>query len=385
MAQPSTAVQPFLAMDVLARANAMEARGEPVIHMEIGQPSAPAPPCVLDAAAAAMANGRVPYTEAAGIAPLRTAIAGHYKDRHGVDLDPARIFVTTGSSAGFMLAFLALLGPGARIGMSVPYYPAYPNIIRALSMEPVFIRTRPETGYTLTPEDLERALADGLDALLIASPANPTGTVMDAAVLRACLERAEAAGLPVISDEIYHGIDYRGAEGVPSVAAFSDQAIVVNSFSKYYCMAGWRIGWMVLPGHLVRTVEQLGQNLCISAPTVSQYAACAAFAPKATAHYDRVVEGYAASRRLLLDRLPGLGFADLSPAHGAFYVYADLSALGLASDVFCRRLLEETGVAVTPGADFDREAGGDTVRFSFAGAPEAIAEAVDRLERWCAA
>lgn len=368
-----------MAMDVVRQAVEREHAGERVVHMEVGQPGTPAPPAVIAAARAALADGDIGYTESLGIKPLRTAIARHYAEFYGVDVPLDRIAVTTGSSGGFNLAFLAAFDAGARIALSTPGYPAYRNLLHALGLEAVEIPLGGETGHVLTPAMLAAAHGEKkLDGVLVASPANPTGTVMHENDLRALVEAAEELGIRFISDEIYHRLVYAGREA--TALAFSDEAFVVNSFSKYYCMTGWRIGWMIMPESLVRPIERVAQNLYISAPALSQRAAVAAF--DATADLDRVKAGYAASRELLLRRLPEIGFDDIAPCEGAFYVYASARRFTNDSVAFCSRMLAEAGVAATPGVDFDRERGFGTVRFSFAGKGGDMAEAMDRIAAW---
>lgn len=374
-----SAIQPFLAMDVLRAANEQEAAGGRVIHMEVGQPGAPAPQPVLEAARRVLADGRFGYTEALGILPLRERISRHYAEAYGVEVPAARIAVTTGSSGGFNLAFLAAFDAGDRIAITAPGYPAYRNILGALGLEAVEIETDIATGHVLTPDMLAEAhRRTPLKGLLVASPANPTGTMMKPEALAALIGAAEDLGIRFISDEIYHGLVY---EGVAETALrHARDAIVINSFSKYYCMTGWRIGWMVLPDDLVRPVERIAQNLYICAPDISQRAAVAAF--EATAELEAVKAGYAASRRLLLDRLPKIGFDDLAPADGAFYIYGSVRNFSNDSAEFTRRMLAEAGVAATPGADFDRQRGHATLRFSFAGPVTQMEEAMDRLGGW---
>ncbi len=373
------AVQPFLAMDVLAAATAKERAGGDVVHMEVGQPSAPVPHLVREAARAALDIGRIGYTEALGIAPLRERIARHYRDTYGVALAPERVVVTTGSSAGFVLAFLALFDPGARVAISAPGYPAYRNILHALGLDPVPIPLRATDGWRLTAaaiaeQEAERPLA----GVLAMSPANPSGTMIEPDGLAAIGALCRRSGLWFVSDEIYHGLTY----GAPADTALrhDDDAVVINSFSKYFCMTGWRIGWMVVPERLVRPIERLAQNLYISAPYLSQVAALAAF--EATEELESVKAGYARARAVLLDGLPGLGIQDLHPADGAFYVYADVARLTNDSVAFCRRMLDETGVATTPGIDFDPVDGSHHLRLSFAGGEEVCREALRRLRGW---
>ncbi len=380
-AEPSrrSAVEPFIVMDVMRAAIDREHAGERVIHMEVGQPGAPTPKAVVEAARVALADGRIAYTEALGLRRLRARIAQYYADQHGIEVPPERVAVTTGSSAGFNLAFLAAFDAGDRIALPVPGYPAYRNLMSALGLEAVEIPVGPDSRYALTPAMLEKAHREKpLKGVLVASPANPSGTVMDRAALSALMDAAADLGIVFISDEIYHRLVYAGE--APTALEFSDAAIVVNSFSKYYCMTGWRIGWMVLPETLVRPVERIGQNLYISPPDISQKAAIAAF--DATAELETIKAGYAASRALLLERLPALGFEGHLPVDGAFYIYAPVSRFSNDSVEFCRRMLAEAGVAATPGPDFDRSRGHGFVRFCFAGTVPDMGEAMDRIGNW---
>jgi aspartate/methionine/tyrosine aminotransferase len=366
-------------MDVMAAAAELESRGRDIVHMEVGQPGAPAPAPVLEAARAALAGGRLGYTEALGIRALRQRIARHYAEAYRVDVPDARVMVTTGSSGGFNLAFLGAFDPGARIAMASPAYPAYRNILAALALEPVEIAVGAETRWALTPEHVEAAHRERpLDGVLIASPANPTGTMIAPEALQALVETCAALGIRLISDEIYHGLVYEGR--AETALRFGDDAIVVNSFSKYYCMTGWRVGWLVLPPELVRPFERLSQSLYISVAELSQRAAVAAF--DGAEELEAVRRTYARNRALLLERLPRLGFDELLPADGAFYIYASVARFTDDSAHFARRMLEEAGVAATPGGDFDRERGHLYIRFSIAGTEEQVREAVDRLGRW---
>jgi aspartate/methionine/tyrosine aminotransferase len=374
-----SAVEPFIVMDVMRAAADREHAGERVVHMEVGQPGAPAPAAVIAAAHEALVDGRLGYTEALGNRRLRQRIVDHYAAEHGLAVPMERIAITTGSSAGFNLAFLAAFDPGERIAVTAPGYPAYRNLAVALGIEIVEIPVDASTRYALTPAMLARAHAEKpLHGVLVASPANPSGTVMSPEALRALVEAAEDLGILFISDEIYHRLVYAGTAA--TALKFSPDAVVVNSFSKYYCMTGWRVGWMVLPETLLRPVERLAQNLYICAPAISQRAAIAAF--DATADLDGIREGYAASRLLLLERLPAIGFTELLPVDGAFYVYASVANFANDSVAFTRRMLAEAGVAATPGPDFDRARGNGFLRFSFAGTEADVAEAVDRLANW---
>jgi aspartate/methionine/tyrosine aminotransferase len=369
-------VPPFIAMDVLRAANEREAAGAGIIHLEVGQPGTPAPSAVLDAARTALATERIGYTDALGIAPLRRAIAQHYRAQYAIAVDAAEIVVTTGSSAGFLLAFLAAFEPGDRVALAAPGYPAYRNILTALGIEPVLIPVGDNDHYQPTPERLAE-LGD-LAGLIIASPANPTGTMIGredlARLVRYCRDRA----IRLVSDEIYHGITYETA--ATSAREWGTEAIIVNSFSKYYSMTGWRLGWLVVPPDLARSIECLAQNFYISPPALSQSAAVAVF--DCRAELDAHVARYRGNRDLLVASLNAAGLTRMAPAEGAFYLYVDISSLSRDSESWCRRLLAETGVAVTPGLDFDPVSGGGWIRLSFAGATAEIAQAADRLGRW---
>ncbi len=372
-------VAPFIVMDVLRQAQEMAADGADVIHMEVGQPFGPAPRKALEAAHAALEADDLGYTQAAGVPPLRERIARHYAQAYGVSIGPERVFVTTGSSAAFVIAFLAAFDAGARVGLANPGYPAYRNILHALNMEPLLLEAGPEKGWTPDAAEVSRLMRSGeMEGLLVASPANPTGTMLSPQGLRALIGAVEAGGGWFISDEIYHGLNYE----TPARTAleFSDEAIVINSFSKYYCMTGWRIGWMILPERLARPAEVLAQNMFINAPAISQHAALAAF--DATEELEERKAVYARNRAFLLDALPQIGFDRLSPADGAFYLYCDVSELTDDSFGFARRMLRETAVAVTPGLDFDPVNGKRFIRFSFCGGREDMSRAVERLEKW---
>lgn len=375
-----SAVEPFHAMDVLAEANRRRAAGRSVVSLAVGQPSHPAPAVALEAARQALETGRLGYTDALGTQSLRQAIAQHYAEYYGTTVAPERIAVMTGSSAAFNVAFLTLFDAGDRVAITRPGYPAYRNILAALGLQPVEIAVGEETGHTLTPDALKAAEAQfgRIKGVLLASPANPTGTVTGRAALSALADHCARTGTAFISDEIYHGLTFSGEE--TTAIAFSDEAIVINSFSKYYCMTGWRIGWMVLPQHLVRAVERVTQSLYISAPELSQIAATAAFRGKA--ELDGVREHYRTNRQILADRLPGLGFQIASPMDGAFYAYADVSRMTNDTMDFAWKMLREIDVAITPGIDFDPVNGHRTVRLSYAGATEDIVEALDRIAAW---
>src|SRR3984957_12208536 len=369
-------VPPFIAMDVLREANRREAAGERVIHLEVGQPGTPAPRAVLDAARRALCDDRIGYTDAAGIPSLRGAIAADYRERYGVAVDPAEIMVTTGSSAAFQLGFLAAFEAGDRVALAAPGYPAYRNILSALGLETVLVEVGENAHYQPNPE----LLADypDLAGVIVASPPNPTGTMIAPAELRRLSDYCRERGIRLVSDEIYHGITY---EGVAQTArAYGREPIIVNSFSKYYSMTGWRLGWMLVPPDLARSVECLAQNFYISPPALSQLAAIAAFGCRD--ELDAHVARYRANRDLLIATLKKAGLSRFAPAEGAFYLYVDVSALTPDSGEFCRRLLAEAGIAATPGRDFDPIHGDDWVRFSFAGSSEDIEEAARRLAAW---
>lgn len=370
-------IEPFHAMDVLAEANRLRQHGHDVISLAVGQPSAPAPAAVIEAARAALARGRIGYTDSLGIRSIREAIAGHYATHYGVEVPAERVVVTTGSSAGFNLAFLAMFDAGDRVAITSPGYPAYRNIMAALGLEVVEIELGDE-GY-LTADLLEGAHRSGtLAGVLFASPANPTGAIIPAGELAKVVAVARDLGISVISDEIYHRLAYVA----PDVTALSlgDDIVAINSFSKYYCMTGWRIGWMVVPEALVRPIERIQQSLYISAPELSQVAAAEAFG--ATAELEAVKDDYRASRALLLDRLPRLGLRIAAPMDGAFYAYCDVSQHTNDSMDFARRMIAEAHVAATPGHDFDVANGNRFMRFSYAGGVREIATALDRLEAW---
>jgi aspartate/methionine/tyrosine aminotransferase len=378
-----SAVEPFHAMDVLAEATKRREAGYPVISMAVGQPSHPAPEAALKAARSALDHGRLGYTDALGTASLRIAIARHYRTRYGVEIDPRRVAVTTGSSAGFNLAFLALFDPGDCVAIARPGYPAYRNILSALGLTVVEVEADAESGFTLTPQSLEAAAVQAgrrLDGVLLASPANPTGTVTGRAGLKALADYCHANDIAFISDEIYHGLTFAGDE--TTALAVTNEAVIINSFSKYYCMTGWRIGWMVLPEDQVRAFERIAQSLYISPPELSQIAAEAALCCEA--ELDVYKASYAANRDLLLKRLPEIGFTIASPMDGAFYAYADVSRFTNDSMDFARTMLAQINVAATPGLDFDPLEGHRMMRFSYAGAPDDIAEAMDRIARWLA-
>jgi aspartate/methionine/tyrosine aminotransferase len=379
--QPSarSGVPPFMVMDVMAAAARLEAQGRRIVHMEVGQPAAGAPASSIAAVRAALAEGPHGYTEALGMPSLRRRIAQAYSQWHDIALDAERVVVTTGSSAGFMLAFLAAFEPGDRVAVSVPGYPPYRHILSALGCEPVLIETNAATRSAMTGEMLmAHHRTRPLKGVVVGSPANPTGTMMTAAALADLIRFAEEAGIIVISDEIYHGLDY--AFAAQSAVPLSANAIVINSFSKYFCMTGWRIGWMVVPQSLLRAVERLQQNFAISVPTLSQIAAQAAFDGRD--ELENIKHGYEENRRILLDGLPRAGLDTFLPVDGAFYLYADISRFSGDSFEFATRMLEEAGVAATPGVDFDPIHGRNFLRLCYAGASDEMREAVERIGVW---
>ncbi|MER8556057.1 aminotransferase class I/II-fold pyridoxal phosphate-dependent enzyme [Mesorhizobium sp. M0976] len=371
------AVEPFHAMDILAEANRLKAKGVPVVSMAVGQPSDPAPAGVREAAASALKAGRIGYTDALGLAGLRKAIAAHYGEHYGLDVPPERVAVTTGSSAAFNLAFLAMFDPGDRVAIAAPGYPAYRNIMAALGIDIAEIEL--DGAAYLHAEHLKAAHREkSLKGVLFASPANPTGAVIPAGDLEALVETARELGIAVISDEIYHRLAYAAPD--TTALSFGADVTVINSFSKYYCMTGWRIGWMVLPQDLVRPIERIAQSLYISPPELSQIAAIEAF--KATEELEAVKARYAWNRELLMQRLPELGFALAAPMDGAFYAFCDVTRHTNDSMAFARRMLADAHVAATPGRDFDPLQGHRTMRFSYAGSHEDMVEAMARIERW---
>ncbi|WP_440640121.1 pyridoxal phosphate-dependent aminotransferase [Bradyrhizobium sp. PUT101] len=372
-------VPPFMVMDVMAAAARIEAAGGHVIHMEVGQPAAGAPRTAIAAAHAALEAGRIDYTSALGIPSLRERIARHYRDTYGCDVSSERIVVTTGSSGGFILAFLSMFEPGDRVAVTVPGYPPYRHILTALGCEPVLIETTDETRHALTGEALLAAHRKApLKGVLVGSPANPTGTMMSREALAGLIAAAEDAGIRFISDEIYHGLDY--AFPAVTAAALSEHALVINSFSKYFCMTGWRVGWMVVPEIMVRPIERLQQNLLISVPSLSQIAAEAAF--DGAAEMEEIKHGYQENRRILIDGLPKAGLTRFLPADGAFYLYADVSDFTSDSFEFAKQMLEQARVAATPGVDFDPIHGRSFIRFSYARSLDEMREAVDRIAEW---
>lgn len=369
-------VDPFIVMDVMEDARRAEAAGASVIHMEVGQPGTPAPQLARDAARKAIASDALGYTVALGLPELRERISKLYRDWYGIDVPASRIIVTAGSSAGFLLSFLALFDAGQRVATIAPGYPSYRNILKGLDIEVVELEGAAASGWRPTPEMI--AGAGDIDGLLVASPSNPTGAMLDRASLQDLINVAEAKGATFISDEIYHGLHY-GDRAVTALE-LSDDVVVINSFSKYFSMTGWRVGWMVAPVPMVRVVERLAQNFFICPAHVSQVAALAAM--DAVDECEANLTVYRKNREILLEELPRAGFTKLAPCDGAFYIYAEVDHLTDDSREFCKRMLAEAGVAATPGHDFDPMRGAGTVRFSFARSTEDMVEGARRLKAW---
>ena len=365
-------VDPFIVMDVMEAARAAEAEGRRIIHLEVGQPSTAAPQKARRAVREALDVNPLGYTVALGLPALREGIAQLYMRWYGIDLDPGRVIITSGSSAGFLLAFTALFDSGAKVGVAAPGYPSYRQILKALSLKPIDIPTHSERGHQLRPQDVAM---HSLDGLLVASPANPTGTMLDKLALKALADYAKQSGISFISDEIYHGIEYE--KKAVTVLEVTNNAYVINSFSKFFSMTGWRIGWLVVPEDHVRSVERLAQNMFICPPHVSQIAALAALECRVEMAINMKV--YAENRRLMLEGLPQAGFTNIAPPDGAFYIYADISEFNVDSRVFAAQVLAKVGVAITPGLDFDPLRGGVTIRFSYAQSTHEIMEGLRRL------
>lgn len=369
-------VEPFIAMDVLRMAAEAEAAGRDIVHMEVGQPSTSAPKAAKRRLAEALEHQPMGYTVALGLPYLREGIARLYKRWYNVDLDPARVVITSGSSGAFQLAFTALFDAGDKVGLGEPGYPSYRQILKALSIEPVGIPTEAQNRYQPTPEEIP----DDLQGLIVASPGNPSGTMLGKPELEALIEHCAARDIAFISDEIYHGLQY-DARAVSALEITND-VFVINSFSKYFSMTGWRVGWMVVPESHLRTVERLAQHMFICAPHASQVAALGAL--ESIEEMEGHVSRYAESRALLLEELPKMGFTRIAPPDGAFYLYADVSELTEDSAAFAAEILESVGVAVTPGMDFDPHRGKQTIRISYAQSPERVAEGVRRLREFMA-
>ena len=368
-------------MDVwLAAAERQRTHGD-LVNLSAGQPSAGAPSAVREAAVAALTRNQLGYSVALGIPELRTAIAESYHARHGLAVDADDVVVTTGSSGGFLLAFLACFDVGDRVAIASPGYPCYRNILSALGCDVVELPCGPETRFQPTVEMLA-AVDPPVSGVIVASPANPTGTVIPPQELAAIATWCDSNGVRLISDEVYHGLVYDGAPATSCAWQTSRESVVVNSFSKYFAMTGWRLGWLLVPQELRRAVDCLTGNFTICPPVLPQLAAVSAFTPESVAEAEALLDGYGANRRLLLDGLRALGLDKLAPTDGAFYVYADVSHLTTDSLTFCEKLLADTGVAIAPGVDFDTVRGGAFVRLSFAGPTSDIEEALRRLGAW---
>jgi aspartate/methionine/tyrosine aminotransferase len=376
-----SAIPSFIVMDVMRAALAAEVDGRSIMHMEVGQPGTPAPKAAREAAMRALATETLGYTMALGNDALRQRIAQHYAEWYGARVAPGRIAVTAGSSAAFVLAFLAVFDAGDAVALASPGYPCYRHILSALGQRTVLLETGPASDWMPTAEDVARAVRhDGIKGLLIASPANPTGTMISPQRMGELARVCRDNGVRLISDEIYHGLTY--ARAAESALTHGDDVIVINSFSKYFSMTGWRIGWMVVPEVLVRSIERLAQNLYISPPSIAQAAALGAFDAGEELEANR--RAYAANRTLLLEELPKAGFTTFAPADGAFYLYCDVSQLTDDAAALAKTLLDDAGVAVTPGIDFDAERGNGFLRFSYAGTTADMAEAAQRLKDWAA-
>lgn len=387
LSQRAREIAPFHVMVLLARAKALEAQGRDIVHLEIGEPDFPTPQPVCTAAAKAMAHGELFYTPALGLPELRAAIAAFYQTRYGVTVAPSRVVVTTGSSGALLLAIAALINPGDQVLMADPGYPANRHFVRLLDGEAVGIPVGPDSFYQLTPELLEQHWSSRTKAALVATPSNPTGTLIDAAQIRAMAALARERGGALIVDEIYHGLVYEGerhgagnaAAAAATAADAGDNVFVINSFSKYFNMTGWRLGWMVAPEAYVGELDKLAQNIFLSAPTPAQFAALAAFTPETLAICDERREQFRARRDYLVPALRELGFGIPHLPPGAFYIYADCSRLTDDSYAFALDVLERAGVAITPGIDFGAHRAREHVRFAYTRPVERLREGVRRL------
>ncbi len=366
----------FMVMDVMAAAAKREAQGHRVVHLEVGQPATGAPTAAREAAKHAIDNDNLGYTLALGEPVLREKIAAHYKTAYGVDVSPERVVVTSGSTAGFVLTFLMLFDAGDSVALPSPGYPCYRNILTALGQSYVTLETTAQSRWMPTVEQLSGA--SDTRGLLIASPSNPTGTMIEPTRMKALADHCDANNQWLISDEIYQGLTYE----TPAQTALthSDNAIIINSFSKYFSMTGWRVGWMIVPEYLVETAKRLAQNMYICAPAISQAAAIGAF--DAIPELEDNIALYKTNRDLLLNSLPAVGFTQIVPADGAFYLYADVSQYTNDSLDFSQKMLAETGVAATSGLDFDETRGSRFIRFSYAGPTSDMHYAIERLSKW---
>ena len=370
-------IPPFIVMDVMRAANERAASGSDVLHLEVGQPSSPAPKKVIETAQFVLADDKLGYTDALGISLLREKISGYYRDTYGVNPDPKRIVITSGSSGGLLLSFLSSFDVGDCVGMASPGYPAYKNMLKSLGVKVVEVPVDSKSHFQLNPEVLDK-LSENLDGLIISSPSNPTGSMISSSGMRDLVDWCDRRGTRLISDEIYHGIVY--GEQASTALSYGTDVIIINSFSKYFSMTGWRLGWMVIPESMIRSIECLAQNLYISPPSLSQMAAVAVF--DCMDELNENVARYRINRDILLEKLPNAGLERFAPVDGAFYIYANVSHLTNDSSEFCKRMLSEIGVAMTPGIDFDGINGKSYVRLCFAGATQDINQAAARLQKW---
>ena len=370
-------VSPFIVMDIMREANELEAKGKSIIHMEVGQPSTSAPRQALRTAEKVLLQERLGYTEALGDIDLRKKISQFYIARYNLEIDFNRIIVTTGASGGLQLAFLSLFDAGDRVALTEPCYPGYRNMLSSMNIEIEKLSIGPEYDFRLNVEVLEK-MSNRIDGLIMSSPGNPTGSMTKAEQLKLIVSWCQENQVKLISDEIYHGIEYE--EPAITAVNLDNASIVINSFSKYFSMTGWRLGWMVVPENMIRTIERLAQNLFISPPTISQLAALGSL--DSLEELNQTVARYKKNRELMISRLPQFGLSKFAPIDGAFYAYVDVSNLADNSEIFCREMLREIGVAITPGIDFDRENGMRYVRFCFSGLTEEINEAMNRLSNW---
>ncbi len=372
-----SSIPPFIVMDVMRAANERAASGSDVLHLEVGQPSSPAPKKVIETAQFVLADDKLGYTDALGISLLREKISGYYRDTYGVNPDPKRIVITSGSSGGLLLSFLSSFDVGDCVGMATPGYPAYKNMLKSLGVKVVEVPVDSKSHFQLKREVLDK-LSENLDGLIISSPSNPTGSMISSSGMRDLVDWCDRRGTRLISDEIYHGIVY--GEQASTALSYGTDVIIINSFSKYFSMTGWRLGWMVIPESMIRSIECLAQNLYISPPSLSQMAAVAVF--DCIDELNENVARYRINRDILLEKLPNAGLKRFAPVDGAFYIYANVSHLTNDSSEFCKRMLSEIGVAMTPGIDFDGINGKSYVRLCFAGATQDINQAAARLQKW---
>jgi len=365
-------VDPFIVMDVMENARIAEETGRKIIHMEVGQPSSAAPSGALERTSHMIKSNPLGYTVALGLPELRKKISDLYGRWYNLDLDPARVIVTSGSSGAFILSFIALFEERARVGIGAPGYPSYRQILRSLGIFPVDIMTNLENKFQPTTNDV---LSNNLDGLLVASPSNPTGTMLSKDELTDLVDASHSIGANFISDEIYHGIQYE--KKAVSALEVTDECYVINSFSKFFSMTGWRVGWMIVPQNHIRIVERLAQNLFICPPHVSQIVALEAMSCKD--ELSRNLDIYRENRQIIIDGLQQIGLQSFAPPDGAFYFYIDVAKYTDDSLSFCNDILEEVGVAITPGVDFDPKRGKTTIRLSYARSTEEIVEGLNRL------